>query len=128
MKKLLTLLTAALVTSSVFAGEFPDISITELKKAIETKKVFVIDANGTDSWKKGHVPTAVDFTTSKDKLAKVLPQDKKALVVAYCANPKCNAYQAAAKEAQKLGYTNIKHLSAGIAGWIEAGEKTEKGL
>jgi rhodanese-related sulfurtransferase len=36
------------------------------------------------------------------------------------------AYQAAAKAAKKLGYTNIKHLSAGISGWKEAGEKTEK--
>jgi rhodanese-related sulfurtransferase len=57
----------------------------------------------------------------------VLPKDKNALIVAYCGNPKCTAYQAAAKAAKKLGYKNIKHLSAGISGWKEAGEKTEKG-
>jgi rhodanese-related sulfurtransferase len=49
------------------------------------------------------------------------------LVVAYCAGPACNAYQAAAKAAKELGYSNVKHLSAGIAGWTTAGEKTEKG-
>jgi rhodanese-related sulfurtransferase len=128
MKKFITLLASALVAATVLAGEFPDISVTDLKAAIEAKKVVVIDANGTSSWKKAHVPTAIDFATSKEKLAKLLPDDKKALVVAYCANPKCTAYQAAAKEAQKLGYTNIKHMSAGIAGWVEAGQKTEKGL
>ena len=32
----------------------------------------------------------------------------------------------AAKKAEALGYKNVKHLSAGIAGWKEAGEKTEK--
>jgi rhodanese-related sulfurtransferase len=55
----------------------------------------------------------------------VLPKDKNALVVAYCGGPKCKAYEAAAKAAEKLGYTNIKHLTAGISGWKDAGEKTE---
>ena len=127
MKKLITLATTLLIAASVYAGEFPDISITELKAAIEAKKVVVIDVNGTDSWKKGHIPSAVDFGTIKDKLASTLPQDKHALVVAYCGGPKCNAYQAAAKAAQKLGYKNVKHLSAGISGWTAANEKTEKG-
>ena len=33
---------------------------------------------------------------------------------------------AAATAAEALGYKNIKHLSAGISGWLQAGEKTEK--
>jgi rhodanese-related sulfurtransferase len=53
-----------------------------------------------------------------------LPADKNALVVAYCGGPSCNAYTAAAKKAKALGYTNVKHLSAGISGWKAAGEKT----
>jgi hypothetical protein len=57
MKKLFTLLFSLLFTASVFAGEFPDISITDLKKAIADKKVVVIDVNGSDSWKAGHVPS-----------------------------------------------------------------------
>ena len=35
------------------------------------------------------------------------------------------ASPAAAKAAKELGYTNVKHLSAGISGWKDAGEKTE---
>ncbi len=127
MKKLLTFAASLLVAASVYAGEYPDISITELKAAIEAKKVTVIDANGTDTWKKGHIPTAIDFVAQKEKLARVLPKDKNALVVAYCGGPTCMAYQAAAKQAKELGYTNVKHLSAGISGWMQAGEKTEKG-
>lgn len=106
-------------------AEFPDISIKELDKAIKDKKVFVIDVNGSKSFAKGHVPSAVDFQSSSD-LAKVLPKDKKALVVAYCGGPRCSAYKRAAKEAKKLGYTNVRHLSAGISGWLQAGMKTEK--
>ena len=127
MKKLIALMAAMVLTSFVFAGEIPDISINDLKKAISEKKVTVIDVNGTESWQKGHIPSAIDFETNEEKLAKVLPQDKNALIVAYCGGPKCNAYKQAAKAAEKLGYKNIKHLSAGISGWKEAGEKTEKG-
>lgn len=125
MKKLFTLLFSLLFTASVFAGEFPDISITDLKKAINDKKVTIIDVNGTDSYKAGHVPTAIDFDAESEKLAAKLPTDKGALVVAYCGGPSCGAYKAAANKAKELGYTNVKHLAAGISGWKKAGEKTD---
>jgi len=105
---------------------YPDISIKELKTAIEKKKVTLIDANGTDSYKDGHIPGAIDFEAKEKDLAKVLPKDKDALIVAYCGGPQCMAYKAAAKKAVAMGYTNVKHLSAGISGWKSAGEKTEK--
>ncbi len=127
MKKLFAFLCSLLFTASVFAGEFPDISITDLKTAIEAKKVTVIDVNGSDSWKSGHVPTAIDFDAAADKLAAQLPKDKGALVVAYCGGPSCSAYKAAAVKAKELGYTNVKHLAAGISGWKKAGEKTVAG-
>lgn len=125
MKKFLALAAAAVFAISAYAGEFQDISITELKAKIEAKKVTVIDVNGADSYKKGHIPGAIDFSAKKEELAKVLPKDKDALIVAYCGGPKCNAYKQAATAAEKLGYKNVKHLSAGIAGWNQAGEKTE---
>ena len=126
MKKLLTLLAAALVTTAVYAGEFADISITEVKKAIESKKVVLIDVNGSKSYQAGHVPGALDFATVKGNLASALPADKNALIVAYCGGPKCSAYKAAATAAEKLGYKNVKHMSAGISGWKEAGETLAK--
>ena len=126
MKKLLTLLAVAVLAVPSYAGEFPDVSISEVKALAESKKAVILDANGTESYNKGHVPGALDFAAIKDKLADVLPKDKNTTIVAYCGNPKCKAYQAAAKAAEKLGYKNIKHMSAGIAGWKEAGEKTEK--
>jgi rhodanese-related sulfurtransferase len=126
MKKILTLLATAFLAISAQAGEYPDISISELKKAIAEKKVTVIDVNGSDAYEKGHIPTAIDFEAKKSEIASVLPSDKNALVVAYCGGPSCGAYAAAAKKATALGYTNVKHLSAGISGWTEAGEKTEK--
>ena len=126
MKKLLVFALSLICASSIMAAGFEDISIADLKKAIADKKVVVIDVNGSDSFKAGHVPTAIDFEAKAGDIASVLPADKGALVVAYCGGPSCNAYQAAAKKAVALGYTNVKHLSAGISGWKAAKEPLEK--
>src|SRR5436190_6076825 len=127
MKKLLTLVAIGFAAFSIHAVEFPDISIADVKAAIKSNKAVIIDVNGTESYAKGHVPTALDFDAIEGKLQQALPKDKNALIIAYCGNPRCKAYQAAAKAASKLGYKNVKHMSAGIMGWKDAGEKTEKG-
>jgi rhodanese-related sulfurtransferase len=127
MKKLFTVAATLLLAGIVYAGGVQDITIPDLKAAIDAKKVTLLDANGTKSWKEGHISGAIDFKANQDKLASLLPADKSALVVAYCGGPKCMAYKAAVAAAQKLGYTNIKHLPAGISGWTKAGEPTDKG-
>jgi rhodanese-related sulfurtransferase len=127
MKKLLALIAAAVLAINVQAGEYPDISIGDLEKAIKTGKVVVIDVNGKNSQtKRGVIPTAVAFSNAK-ALAKQLAKTKKdTLVVAYCGGPTCNAYKKGASAAEKLGFKNVKHLSAGISGWIKAGRKLAK--
>ena len=117
----------ALAIVSASAGEFADISVNEVNALAGSKAAVIIDVNGSDSYNEGHVPGALNFAAVKDNLAASLPADKGALVVAYCGNPKCGAYLRAAKAAQQLGYTNIKHMSAGISGWKAAGMKTEPG-
>jgi len=103
----------------------PDIGLAELKQAIADKAVVLIDCNGSKSYAKGHIPGAIDFESAGSDLAAKLPKDMSALVVAYCGGPKCLAYKAGAEAATKLGYTNVKHLSAGITGWKQAGEQVE---
>lgn len=101
-----------------------DVSITDLKQAIADKKVVLLDANGTTSYAAGHIPGAIDVAATAD-LAKALPGDKGVLIVAYCGGPKCGAWKAAAAKATALGYTQVKHFSAGIAGWKDAKEPVE---
>ena len=122
---LLTLTALAVSAFSAVAGEFPDISLEDLKKKIDAKEVTVIDVNGSKKFKQGHIPTAVDYQAKSKDLAKALPKDKGALIVAYCGGPKCSAYKKAAQAAKDLGYTNVKHFSAGRSGWENAGEKFE---
>lgn len=128
MKTLSIILVALGLVASVFAAssKFADISQKDLQAAIEKKSVTVIDVNGTDSFKSGRIPGAIDFEANEKKIASLLPKDKSALVVAYCGNEYCNAYMAAASVAQKLGYTNVKHYSGGIDGWKKSGAKVEK--
>jgi rhodanese-related sulfurtransferase len=127
MKSLLTLILSLVLGVAAFGVEkFPDISHDELKTAIAEKKVTLIDVNGSNSYKAGLIPGAIDFANVKAELAAKLPADKGALIVAYCANENCPAYAQGATAAKALGYTNVRHYAKGIMGWKEAGEATEK--
>ncbi len=120
----------ALAFSAITAAasnQFADISHDDLKQAIAQKNLTLVDVNGTESYKKGHIPGAMDYIATEGQFASKLPKDKNALVVAYCGNERCQAYRQAAAKAKELGYTNVKHYSKGIAGWKSAGEKTEPG-
>ena len=126
MKKLFVLLATAVMAVSAYAGEFADVSVTEVKALVEAKSAVIIDVNGAKSYAAGHVPGALSFAAIKDNLAASLSADKGALIVAYCGNEQCPAYRAGALAAQKLGYTNVKHYAKGIQGWLKTGEPVEK--
>ena len=96
---------------------YPDITHEELVKALQSRTVTLLDANGTETYKEGHIPTAINFEQAEKSLGSLLPADKNALIVAYCGNEQCSAYQRAAKAASELGYTNVKHYAKGIVGW-----------
>jgi rhodanese-related sulfurtransferase len=129
MRHVLALTIALFAGAGIVRAEdatYPNITHDELVKAIEAKKVTLLDANGTETYKDGHIPKAIDFEKQEKELAKKLPADKSALIVAYCANERCTAYRSAAKAAKELGYTNIKHYPKGILGWKSAGGEVEK--
>jgi rhodanese-related sulfurtransferase len=115
---LITVMSVALTASE---AQFPDVSHADLIAAIEEDRVVLLDANGTDMYQSAHIPGAYDFAalSESDSLASVLPEDKGALIIAYCGGPGCKAYVKAAEAASDLGYTNVKHYSLGIKGWRE---------
>lgn len=122
---LLTALLAACGQTAPAEPQFSEISFDELKTAVTARKATVIDVNGTWSFKEGHIPGAIDFESSKEQLASLLPKDKDALVVAYCGGPQCSAWEDGAKVAAGLGYKQIKHFKGGIKGWKEANGPVE---
>ena len=126
MKKLSAALVAIAIAVTAFAGEYKEVSVKEAREMVDGKKAVFIDVNGTDSYKKGRIPGALNYEEVKGKLASAMPKDKNATVAAYCGGPQCQAYQKAAKAASDLGYKNVRHLVAGISGWKEAGQPVEK--
>lgn len=127
MKSFLALAFALLALPVIsFAAEYPSITHEELLKAIESKSVTLLDVNGSESYKQGRIPGALDYAAVKDELASKLPADKSALIVAYCGSERCKAYKRAAKAAADLGYTNVKHYAGGISGWKAANGALEK--
>lgn len=95
------------------------ISPQDLHFQNQQQAVTVFDVNSVQSWNKAHVPGALhldpDNYTSAD-----LPSDKASSLVFYCSNPMCRKAPNAARRAKKMGYENIKVLSAGITGWVGA--------
>ena len=126
MKKILIPFLLIWAAVSLQGQEFGDISIEDLQKAIFAKKVAIIDVNGQGSFQNGHIPGAINFSSQKQALKKLLPSNKNTLIVAYCGGPSCRAYLRGAKAAAELGYNNVRHLSAGISGWKKSGNKVAK--
>jgi rhodanese-related sulfurtransferase len=108
------------------SDDFPDISIEALEKLIQSGEVTLVDVNGSKYFAKGHIPGAIDFRAREEKIAEVLGENKSKLIVVYCGSPTCAAYEVAAFAIRDAGFTNIRHLSAGISGWIGAGKKTAR--
>jgi rhodanese-related sulfurtransferase len=102
--------------------ESSPIGLSDLKAAMATKKVTLIDCNGTEVFSRRHIPGAIDLEAHIDKLHRVLPARKDALIVVYCSNKNCYKYEQGVRLAIELGYTKVMHFPLGIRGWVEAGE------
>jgi rhodanese-related sulfurtransferase len=99
------------------------VSVDELDQMLAGGDCQAVDANGNETRRRmGVIPGAV-LLTDADSIDK-LPSDKTKSLVFYCANPACGASHHAARKAITAGYTHVKVLPEGIAGWVKAGKKT----
>jgi rhodanese-related sulfurtransferase len=122
-----TLPAVAADKASAHKVEAPHVTLEEMKGIVAGKTATVFDCNSAATYAEGHIPGAVSFAANETNFASVLPKDKNALIVAYCGGTMCSAWEAAAKEAQRLGYTNVKHFPEGIKGWKDAKLTVESG-
>ncbi|RMG17275.1 MAG: hypothetical protein D6729_09265 [Deltaproteobacteria bacterium] len=107
---------------------FQKIDVEELTRLQATGPVHLYDANSEKTRKKlGVIPGATLLTSpSEYDVAKVLPKEKDAVLVFYCANVHCTASHVAAKRAIEAGYTQVYVLAPGVKGWAEAGRPVER--
>ncbi|MCG6945239.1 MAG: rhodanese-like domain-containing protein [Deltaproteobacteria bacterium] len=119
-------------------GSYKLISLKDLKAKLDAKEdVLVVDTMPYEaSYKKQHIPTAVQFefpipemTTVDPEMEKqyadLLGPDKDKVIVVYCGFVKCGRSHNGAMWAVKLGYTNVYRCLGGIRGWNEAGYPVE---
>jgi rhodanese-related sulfurtransferase len=102
------------------------ISPSDLDRLVREGQVTAIDVNSPISWTQARVPGAVNLDPTAFTPGD-LPEDRAALLVFYCSNPLCRKAPNAALRARKLGYENVRVMSAGIKGWLNARLPTESG-
>ncbi|MCG9728433.1 rhodanese-like domain-containing protein [Shewanella sp. Isolate13] len=100
------------------------ITMVEAQTLVGKEGVYFFDVNTLELWAEGFIPGAVYFNVKNWK--DLLPKNKDALMVFYCANRLCNASEIAARHVMKLGYTNVLQMPDGIYGWRLANRVTEK--
>jgi rhodanese-related sulfurtransferase len=123
----------------VVKGGYKIVSTEELKGWIDQKKdMLIVDTMPyEDSYKKQHVPGAVQFEFPKEEVAnlddktkaafeKILGPNKDRLIIIYCGFTKCGRSHNGAMWAAKLGYKNVYRYPGGIKAWMEADYPVEK--
>ncbi len=82
-----SLCAAAALASPALGGDepFSMISVDEVEKLLGRPGVAILDANGPDLWERHHLPGAVHVEGRE--LAPLLPRDRSATLVFYCASP-----------------------------------------
>jgi rhodanese-related sulfurtransferase len=98
------------------------VSVDELDRMLAASDCLAVDANGDVTRRRmGVIPGAVLLA---DDSLEPLPADRSKNLVFYCANEACRSSHDAAARAALAGYTHVKVMPAGIAGWVRAGKKT----
>jgi|SRR6185312_14637880 rhodanese-related sulfurtransferase len=100
------------------------ISPRDLQGLVDQRQVTAFDVNSPQSWAKAHVPGALNVDPLQFE-ERDLPRDKGSALVFYCSNFMCRKAPNAARRAERMGYTNVQVMSAGISGWVAAGLPTE---
>jgi thiosulfate/3-mercaptopyruvate sulfurtransferase len=138
-KELETEKVAVTFANEVARGGYKIVSTQELKGWIDQKKdMLLVDTMPfADSYKKQHIPGAVNFVLpipemtkiddkTKADLEKLLGANKDKLIVFYCGFVKCTRSHNGAMWAVKLGYKNVYRHPGGIKAWAEADYPVEK--
>lgn len=138
-KELETEKTAVNFAREVVKGGYNIVSTEELKGwTSQNKDMLIVDTMPyEDSYKKRHIPGAVNFEfpvkevqsfdeKTKAAFAKILGTNKDRLIIMYCGFTKCGRSHNGAVLAVKLGYKNVYRYPGGITAWTEADYPVEK--
>ncbi|HUJ60725.1 MAG TPA: rhodanese-like domain-containing protein [Kofleriaceae bacterium] len=104
----------------------PTMTVDQVDRAIASGACRAVDANAdTTRRHEGVIPGAILLTDSDSYALSELPADKAKPLVFYCASSACPSSHHAAEKARLAGYTDVRVMPDGIAGWVTAGKKTQ---
>ena len=112
--------------AAVDQAKIPALTVDQVDQALASGQVTPVDCNGQATREhEGVLPGAVLLSDEETYQMSELPADKSKSLVFYCANTHCSASHQAAARAITAGYTNVKVMPDGIAGWVKAGKKIQ---
>jgi len=97
-----------------------------LRRRMQSERIAIFDVNSRGSWLAARIPGARHLDP-ETFLESDLPAERDHALVFYCSNPLCRKAPLAARRARKMGYREVRVLSAGISGWLAAGLPAESG-
>jgi rhodanese-related sulfurtransferase len=106
------------------------VSITrdELRAAIDSGSVVVVDALPAAPYRQRHIPGALNLVEddAEAQAGDLLP-DKGATIVTYSTDANCGRGEGVAVRLEQLGYGDVRVYSDGIEDWVAAGLAVERG-
>ena len=103
------------------------ITLEQLMEMDVNKQRFkLVEVLSPDSYKKGHIPGAINIPVDKLKTEAKKQLKKTDTIVVYCASYTCHASTNAAALLGKMGYKKVLDYKAGKQGWKDAGLEIEK--
>ncbi len=102
------------------AVELPRLTLAQVEAQLGQPNVFLFDANPLEFYEHGHLPGA-QWVKFDAVTTAVLPADRGATLIFYCANELCTASHDAARAALALGYAHTWLMPEGYLGWKKSG-------
>ncbi len=105
----------------------PLVEVGEVRELLERgADLLVVDAREPESYRRGHLPGAVNYPYGNWlEEGKPLPPRDRDLIV-YCNNQDCPIGRLWSEQAVQRGYTRVRHMKAGFAGWEAQGLPVER--
>lgn len=102
--------------------KLPTITVAEAARHLDAKDAIFVDARHPDSFKEGHIPTAVSVPAGEEVSAGTIQRLRSPkLLIAYCDGPTCGAAEEVAQELWVKGLTNVTVMTDGWPAWTAAG-------
>ena len=125
MKKILTILLAAIGLNTACSQNFENADVKEFAELISDSTVIILDVRTADEYAEGHIKGAILIDQNKsdfvEQVKAKLPTDKTIAIYCRSGRRSANAANLLAKEGYKL-----VNLKGGILAWIKEDQPVTK--